>query len=248
MITMSKDIKDISVALIALQSELKEAPKNAVNPYFHSKYADLSSVISTAKDALTKNDLAITQLMEETDGSLVKLTTMLVHKSGQYITSTITLRPKATDPQGMGSAITYARRYQYMAIIGMAAEDDDGATASDTTTQNNEGVGIGAVVPTAKQNTMKPQATPKQVKFIITLLARKGKQLDRAKELYKVEHLTDLTTAQASDMIDKLSKLPDVAPDEPPVVEDTRTEVDKVASTGVEDINPDDIPDDIANF
>jgi hypothetical protein len=69
--------------------------------------------------------------LPEGDGSVVTMTTMLIHASGQWVACTGTFRPTKADPQGLGSCITYARRYQLCAIVGISPEDDDGNAASE---------------------------------------------------------------------------------------------------------------------
>jgi hypothetical protein len=97
-------------------------------------------VIDAAKKILSENGLSVTQLPSSNSEQVI-VTTMLMHSSGQWISDILTLKPTKTDPQGMGSAITYARRYAYSAIIGMSTEeDDDGNSASKPakTIQHNE--------------------------------------------------------------------------------------------------------------
>jgi hypothetical protein len=127
---MSCDIKDLAASLASAQAELCHAKKDSDNPYFKSKYADLSSIIEAMRLPLSKNGLSYTQIAEY-ENDLVGVTTILMHKSGQWIKGTLKLRPVKTDPQSCGSAITYARRYSLQSIVGLSAEeDDDGNKAS----------------------------------------------------------------------------------------------------------------------
>lgn len=127
--TMSDSIAKIAKALCMAQSKL-ETVKRSTQAYNY-KYADLASVIEAGKKVMTENGLSISQLMEpDTDKAIV--ITLLMHESGEWIKSTVALKPTANTPQAMGSAITYARRYGYQAILGIAAEeDDDGKNASE---------------------------------------------------------------------------------------------------------------------
>jgi len=125
----SQDIKEIAVALNKMQWQIKNPVKNSSNPFFKSKYADLSEVWEAIREPLTSNGLSIIQAPESINGE-VKLVTLLLHTSGQYIETELTLKPVKADPQGMGSAITYGRRYALQSIIGLAPEDDDGNSAS----------------------------------------------------------------------------------------------------------------------
>jgi hypothetical protein len=127
----SEKVDQLALALVSVQEEMDVAPKDADNPYFNSKYADLATIWRTAQKVLPKNGLAVVQTMEPSDGTVVSVTTRLLHKSGQWIEGTVTMVPKKSDPQAIGSCITYARRYSLGAIIGMVTdEDDDGNVAS----------------------------------------------------------------------------------------------------------------------
>ena len=127
--TMSDEIKDLALALSIAQGAMENAKKDSSNPFFKSKYADLSAIINAGKEAMKNNGLAISQIMEP-DIEKAIVVTLLMHKSGQWIKSIVALKPTAANPQAMGSAITYARRYGYQAILGLSAEDDDGNSAS----------------------------------------------------------------------------------------------------------------------
>lgn len=136
---MSQEIGEIALALSKAQKEMMSAHKSSTNPFFRSKYADLASVWDAARDALTKNELAVSQTTNG-DGENAVVHTILMHSSGQWIRGKLTLKPTKNDPQGMGSAITYARRYTLAAIVGVVQEDDDANKASEqtqkTTTRN----------------------------------------------------------------------------------------------------------------
>lgn len=127
----SEQINELAAALAKAQGEMENAKKDADNSFFKSKYADLASVVDAAKPALAKHGLAViqsTQVFPDNDKTV--LITQLCHSSGQWIRSWYPINPVKNDPQGMGSAHTYARRYSYSAIVGIAAEDDDGNEAS----------------------------------------------------------------------------------------------------------------------
>ena len=133
----SENLNEIFKALSSFQGDLENASKNIDKSGITWKYADLAGCINTAKPHLVKHGLAVTQFMGMYDGKQ-SLTTMLTHSSGQYISDEVQL-PDAVlhgssgkNPvQVLGSAITYVRRYNYAAIIGMAQEDDDGCSAND---------------------------------------------------------------------------------------------------------------------
>jgi hypothetical protein len=116
-------------ALAAAQGEIENAAKNAANPHFRSKYADLAEVLNTTREVFPKHGLSLLQ-STGFDGSLVSVTTLLAHKDGGYITAVASCVPAKTDAQGVGSATTYLRRYSAAAIAGIAQEDDDGNAAA----------------------------------------------------------------------------------------------------------------------
>ncbi|MBX3380939.1 MAG: ERF family protein [Phycisphaeraceae bacterium] len=125
----SEHINELAAALCKAQATIKCALKSSENPFFKSKYADLSAVWEACRESLTKNGLSISQ-HTGSDGTLVTVETALLHSSGQWIASTLTMRPTKSDPQAFGSTITYARRYALAAIVGVVNEDDDGNAGS----------------------------------------------------------------------------------------------------------------------
>jgi len=132
--TRSNEINELAAALVAAQAEFSAVPKGSNNPFFKSKYAALPDVVASASPVLAKHGLAISQAISccETATGDVRdtLTTVLLHKSGQFIEETMLLHLPKSDPQGQGSAVTYARRYSYMAILGLVADDDDDGNAA----------------------------------------------------------------------------------------------------------------------
>lgn len=129
---MTDSIGKLAAALAKAQAEIKGAKKDAENPFFKSTYADLASVWEACRLPLSTNELAISQITEIMDGTLV-LRTILMHSSGESISSylPLLLGEKATSQQ-LGSALSYNRRYALSAIVGVAPEDDDGNKASET--------------------------------------------------------------------------------------------------------------------
>jgi hypothetical protein len=130
--TNQKPIKNIISALVAFQGALVPPKKETDNPYFKSKYADLAGVWESCRPLMLANGLAFVQ-MPSTSGNIVTVTGTLYHTSGESLDSSLTLTAKDSTPQAIGSAITYGRRYQMCAVLGIAPEDDDGAAASGTT-------------------------------------------------------------------------------------------------------------------
>ncbi len=127
----SENVGEIAQALAHAQGAMMGALKDSSNPFFKSKYADLASVYAACKDQLSKNDIAVIQSPESTEDCVVTIVeTILIHKSGQWIRGELRMLPVKNDPQGVGSCITYARRYALAAMVGVAPEDDDGNRAS----------------------------------------------------------------------------------------------------------------------
>ena len=125
----SESIAQLADALSKAQAEMETAKKDSANPFFKSKYADLASVWDACRGPLGKYGLSVCQMPETTDAGIV-VNTILMHSSGEWISSELRMRPVKDDPQGLGSAITYARRYALAAAVGIAPEDDDGNQAS----------------------------------------------------------------------------------------------------------------------
>lgn len=125
----SDSLGALAKALAAAQAEIENATKNAANPHFRSNYADLAEIINTTRPVLTKHGLSLIQCPGFRDG-VVELETMLLHESGEWIKSTAGAPIGKADAQGVGSAVTYLRRYSLAAVCNIAQEDDDGNGAS----------------------------------------------------------------------------------------------------------------------
>lgn len=125
----SDQINELAAAMAKAQGKITGALKDSANPFFKSKYADLASVWDACRGALSENGLAVVQFTESDDAG-VFVTTTLAHSSGQWMRCRLHLTPKDGTPQGMGSAITYGRRYALAAMVGVAQIDDDGNAAS----------------------------------------------------------------------------------------------------------------------
>jgi hypothetical protein len=128
----STGIGKLALALSKAQAVIKPAAKDKENPFFKSKYADLASVWESIREPLSANELAVIQTTEVLPSGVVLVTT-LAHSSGESIVSRYPINPTKADPQGVGSAVTYARRYALAAIVGAASDDDDGEGAIDRT-------------------------------------------------------------------------------------------------------------------
>jgi hypothetical protein len=127
----SDQLDQLASSLAVVQASIEDAPKDKVNPHFKSKYADLATILQTVRPILAANGLSVTQTTGVTPEGAMVLTTTLLHKSGQWMSGDYLLEPAQRTPQGMGSAMTYGRRYALAAIVGIAQDDDDGNAASD---------------------------------------------------------------------------------------------------------------------
>jgi len=130
----SDEIKDLAAALCKVQATLKNAVKGAENPHFRSTYSDLADCWDTCRKPLTDNGFSIVQTPFFRDG-LVGADTMLLHNSGQYIQCTFSVPIDRANAQGVGSGLTYVRRYSLCSIVGIASEDDDANAVSQKTSQ-----------------------------------------------------------------------------------------------------------------
>lgn len=137
---MSESIAKLTEALTKAQAEMSFAKKDKANDYFKSNYADLASCIEVSREPLSKNGLAIIQTVGEHEQG-VKIETLLSHISGEWIKGSALIPMTKRDPQALGSAVTYGRRYSLCAIINLASDDDDGEKAMDrgaaTSNKNN---------------------------------------------------------------------------------------------------------------
>lgn len=186
-------MKELITALNAFQAELVKVNKDSDNPFYKSKYADLASIMLATQPVLTKHGLAISQSPVILDGHMTGLKTRLMHISGEMIEETMPLYLPKDDPQGQGSAITYARRYSYASILQIVIGEDDDA---------NRTVGSRTI-----DNKHTP-ASDKQRSYITTLLQMKGvdsdSMVDYVSSNFGIE-LIGISAEDASSLISKLS-------------------------------------------
>jgi len=133
----SEQINELAAALSKMQSQLTPALKDCNNPFFKSKYADLTSVWDACRTPLTQNGLCVSQTMDDREGRVVLITT-LMHVSGQWIRSILPIlwgKGAGNEAQAMGAGISYMRRYALSSILGVVQDDDDGESAFSRRTQ-----------------------------------------------------------------------------------------------------------------
>lgn len=126
----SESVKELLAAMSKMQGELESAKNNSVNPHFKSKYADLAAVWSACREPLAKNGLSVIQFPAEFGDNRMTLITRLGHSSGEWMEQTMTTPVDKPTPQGIGSVLSYMRRYSLAAICGIYQEDDDANAAN----------------------------------------------------------------------------------------------------------------------
>lgn len=163
-LTWDGDRAPLARALVAAQKATESIKKAATNPAFKSKYADLAHVVEGVVPALNAAGVGVLQCPGY-DGEYVSVTTTFLHEGGSSVSSTLNMRPSKSDPQGVGSAITYARRYALLAMAGGAPEDDDGNAASGPRNEPRpEAKRTEPAAPTLKDRADRLEATLRAVK------------------------------------------------------------------------------------
>ena len=182
----SETIAELSSALNKAQSEMSGAKKNAKNPFFKSNYANLEEVINCIKEPFADNGLSFMQFPVTSDG-FAGVETIILHSSGEWVSGEFMLKCAKNDPQGMGSAITYAKRYGLQGACGIPSEDDDGNAA------------------TAKPEAKKAApAKPAQAKDLCTE--------DQKKNILTLTNKAELTPERQQAGLDKLTGIKDTFP------------------------------------
>lgn len=125
----SDDLKEFALAFSKAQALFKGATKDSDNPFFKSKYADMASVLAAVKEGLAAHGFSVLQPTSINPEGFHYIETILLHSSGQFISSETFLPSTDGKPQTLGSAMTYMRRYALQSLLGVAAEDDDGNAA-----------------------------------------------------------------------------------------------------------------------
>jgi len=199
----STEIKDLAAALAKAQAEIKPAKKDTDNPFFKSKYADLASVQDACMSHLTKNGLSVVQTIQYV-GTETLLVTTLLHTSGQWVRSTAPVKPTKNDPQGLGSALTYMRRYSLAALVGVAQEDDDGNNASNAKKKEDFSMGYDDEQNKQAQDyALKYIAGCASAELVDTFMTKNKNKLNKLpKELYD-----DVLAAAAQQKADILNKM-----------------------------------------
>lgn len=170
MIETSADTAKLDEALAKAQGEITAADKNGKNPAFKSRYADLSAIWEAARPALSKHGISVTQWPIHADDNRLHIVTRIAFK-GEWIRAHFSLPVTKQDPQGFGSATTYAKRYALAAALGVVAdEDDDGNAASNRPAPPRQEV---------KQEP-KPESTPAPAESLADTIVRKFNEAENA--------------------------------------------------------------------
>jgi hypothetical protein len=179
----SENINELMTALAKAQGKIQPAMKDKANPFFKSSYADLASVWTACRDALSENGLAVVQSVCTNSERAMNLITTLGHSSGQWIKSEMPIISQKQDPQSLGSAITYFRRYSLAAMVGVAPEEDDGEAAQAPYRENKASYNN---VP-AKKVVQKAEAPPADTKINTVQLQELNRLFDDCSEEFNVE-------------------------------------------------------------
>ena len=210
----SETISELAKALVKFNAKVGKISKDANNPFFKNKYATLDNIIDEVRPILSEFGLNIMQLPSG-DGNKVDISTLLMHESGEWLESEVlTMIPVKKDPQGLGSAITYARRYALQSFLSLSTgEDDDGNGASQHSKPQQ-----GKYTSNKYEKPVQPskeRITPNQLSKVLKLIddmclakkLSKGEVLGTLqKSVCKFENLKDVTTGQAGAMIYRLEQ------------------------------------------
>jgi hypothetical protein len=173
-------MKNIATALVKAQKAFGPALKTATNPHFRSRYADLSACVEAVIDALNDNGIAMIQKCYDCNTGIM-VETVFIHESGEMLECGILQVPASKqDPQGYGSALTYARRYSLMAACGIAPEDDDGNAASRKSTVEAKPTLDAKRLQGAIDKILAGQYTTEKLRDTFTLTPAQDKQLIEA--------------------------------------------------------------------
>lgn len=208
----SESIAALAAALAKAQGEMENAGKNSVNPHFRSKYADLAEIINTVRPVLSKHGLAVTQF-PAFEGGTAHVETVLTHASGEWMSGTCSAPVQKSDPQGVGSALTYLRRYSLAAVCGLAQEDDDAnAATKPRATPKPTPAPVQKPVPAPAPN--EPMMTDQQRRILMSIYgdAPRDIRLEDANEHFQrakpgcpiIKSFSEMTAKQAAWLINQI--------------------------------------------
>lgn len=218
---------NLAAALVAAQADMPAVEPDAVNPHFKTKFVSLDHLIAKTRPVLNRHHLALIQLPATNDAGLPVLRTILIHgPSGEQVSADAPLMLGKNDMQGLGAAITYARRYAWAAALGIATEEDDDGESAAKTAEPKTAAATGFKPPAARGGNGGAKKVSKEQHAAIGALIRTlkesgspvpadyGDQPDWveytrafARDKFGADSRADLTSAQASQLIDHLTKM-----------------------------------------
>jgi hypothetical protein len=182
----SEKIDELAKALSKAQSVVSHAVKDSNNPHFKSKYAGLASVWEAIRQPLTANGLSVVQCLGS-ECQNVKCLTMLMHESGQFISSEFVMTPQQNTPQSVGSCATYLRRYSLMAMVGVAPDDDDGNEATNRGnnygSKDHAGVAAKATTSSSTQGSVGSQLPENKPDTHATVISFDSRNIEHTKKI-----------------------------------------------------------------
>lgn len=214
----SESIVNLAVSLAKFNMNVQRIEKDGTNPHFKNRYTTLDAILDEVRPMLAEQGLSVIQ-MPSGDGEQLKLTTMLIHITGEWIESDpINMRPAKNDPQGVGSATTYARRYSLCAFLGLSTGDvdDDGNSASQPprtqqsapTPQSHKTPPVQTQTPTSQPASSGGLISENQIKYAHKLKNDKRiseEDFHRMIAEYGADSIKDLTKSSASQFINLLT-------------------------------------------
>lgn len=229
---MSESITNLATALAKAQSLIKPAIYDSNNPHFRSRYASLTSVMEACRDALSANQIAVIQDAEVNDKT-VTVTTMLLHASGEFISSSLSMPFAQATPQAIGSSLTYAKRYSLSSLVGITSdEDDDGEAGSNSPkSQGFKDVQVTPAKeqtkPTTTSNTTEVNLVPVQTSEVSRLKEPKAKKTQmraaKIREIFQLSTEIGMSITSLKEFISKvtgksIAESSDLAAEDLPVI------------------------------
>lgn len=206
----SSTLGKLTAALAKAASEFQPIKKETQNPFFKSTYADLAALIDGTRNALSKNELVVIQIPRTSnETSSIIVTTALIHSSDEWISCELDFRPKSFDPQGCGSAMTYARRYAYQSILNIAGEADDDGNAATGKGQSGD---VSQAASAFNERTNQTRSSPALVLAFEKLFANSGKSKaelsTRLQTRYSASSPSELTKDELGELVKWAASVP----------------------------------------
>lgn len=184
----SDSIKNIAKALTLFHMKVEKIKRDAVNPFFHNKYASLSNILNAIDTPLAESGLSFSQIPTGQNG----LTTILMHsESGEYLMGEYEMTPTKNDPQGKGSVITYQRRYALGAILGLNVDEDDDGNSGSQPTKEPRGNASSNSLPWLNEGT-------KEFKGAVDKLKAGTTTIEKIKTVMRLSKATETKLLQAA--------------------------------------------------